>query len=124
MLSGNYLINAASGKVLDEPACSTTLGAVIDQCQITGGTNQQWQIVPLSNGYQCDSQHANQLAPMTRTTRPVACTRPVARPRSGSGSGSLPTRPSNGCSTPNRAALLRYKTVYRQVSGRPQLLDK
>jgi hypothetical protein len=51
MLSGNYLINAASGKVLDEPAGSTTLGAVIDQYQITGSANQQWQIVPLSNDY-------------------------------------------------------------------------
>ena len=51
MLSGYYLINASSGKVLDEPGGSTTLGANIDQYQITGSANQQWQILPLSNGY-------------------------------------------------------------------------
>ena len=50
MLSGYYLINASSGKVLDEPGGSTTLGANIDQYQITGSANQQWQILPLSNG--------------------------------------------------------------------------
>ena len=51
MLSGYYLINAYSGKVLDEPGGSATLGAVIDQWQINGGLNQQWQIVPMYNGY-------------------------------------------------------------------------
>jgi Ricin-type beta-trefoil lectin domain-like len=51
MLSGFYLANAYSGKVLDDPAGSINLGAVIDQYQITGSANQQWQIVPLSNGY-------------------------------------------------------------------------
>jgi Ricin-type beta-trefoil lectin domain-like len=51
MLSGFYLANAYSGKVLDDPAGSINLGAVIDQYQITGSANQQWQIGTLSNGY-------------------------------------------------------------------------
>jgi hypothetical protein len=42
LLSGFYLVNAASGKVLDDPGGSTTNGAVIQQFQLDGGANQQW----------------------------------------------------------------------------------
>ena len=42
MLSGFYLVNAASGKVLDDPGGSTTDGGVIDQWQLNGAANQQW----------------------------------------------------------------------------------
>ena len=45
MLSGFYLVNEASGKVLDDPGGSTSNGAVIDQWQLNGGTNQRWDFV-------------------------------------------------------------------------------
>jgi Ricin-type beta-trefoil lectin domain-like len=50
MLSGYYIANAASGKVLDDPAGSTNEGAVIDQWQLDGGTNQRWNLIPVGNG--------------------------------------------------------------------------
>jgi hypothetical protein len=50
LLSGYYLLNGASGKVLDDPNFSTSNGAVIDQWQLNGGTNQQWKLVPVGNG--------------------------------------------------------------------------
>ena len=50
MLSGYYIVNAASGKVLDDPAFSTSNGAVIQQYQLNGGANQQWDLVPLNDG--------------------------------------------------------------------------
>ena len=49
--SGWYLANAYSGKVLDDPGGTRALDAPIEQFQLHGGTNQLWQIVPLSNGY-------------------------------------------------------------------------
>ena len=50
MLSGYYIVNAASGKVLDDPDFSTSNGAVIDQWQLNGGANQQWNLVPVTDG--------------------------------------------------------------------------
>jgi len=50
LLSGYYIANASSGKVLDNPAFSTSNGAVIQQYQLNGGLNQQWQIDSLGNG--------------------------------------------------------------------------
>ncbi len=50
MLSGYYIVNEASGKVLDDPGGSTSNGAVIDQWQLNGGANQQWNFVKLPNG--------------------------------------------------------------------------
>ena len=94
MLSGYYLINASSGEVLDEPGGSTTLGANIDQYQITGSANQQWQILPLSNGSSAIVNTQTNLAWLTRTLRPVACTRPMARPRSSSGNRSFQPGPA------------------------------
>ena len=49
LLSGYYIINAYNGKVIDDPRSSTANGYV-EQYQLTGGTNQQWNLVPLSNG--------------------------------------------------------------------------
>jgi hypothetical protein len=50
-LSGTYyVVNAASGLVLDDPGFSTSNGAIIQQQQLNGGTNQQWSFVPLANG--------------------------------------------------------------------------
>jgi hypothetical protein len=46
LLSGYYLINAASGKVLGEPNFSSSNGTPIDQWQLNGGINQQWKLVP------------------------------------------------------------------------------
>ena len=43
LLSGYYIVNAASGKVLDDPGFSTSNGTPIDQWQLNGGTNQQWK---------------------------------------------------------------------------------
>src|SRR5271166_6069215 len=50
LLSGYYIVNEASGKVLDDPAFSTSNGAVIDQWQLNGGANQQWNVVPQKDG--------------------------------------------------------------------------
>jgi hypothetical protein len=41
LLSGYYIVNAASGKVLDDPGFSTSNGTPIDQWQLNGGANQQ-----------------------------------------------------------------------------------
>jgi hypothetical protein len=50
LLSGYYLINAFSGKVLDDPGFSTSNGVQMDQWQLNGGANQRWNFVGLSNG--------------------------------------------------------------------------
>jgi hypothetical protein len=50
LLSGYYIVNAASGKVLDDPGFSTSEGYIIDQYQLNGGANQQWNLDYLSNG--------------------------------------------------------------------------
>jgi hypothetical protein len=50
MLSGYYLINVASGKVLDDPGGSTSDGVQIDQWQLDGGANQRWDLVGVGNG--------------------------------------------------------------------------
>ena len=47
LLSGYYIINEYSGKVLDDPGASTSNGAVIDQWQLNGGTNQRWDLIPV-----------------------------------------------------------------------------
>jgi alpha-galactosidase len=44
LLSGYYIVNASSGKVLDDPGGSTSNGAVIQQYQLDGGFNQQWTL--------------------------------------------------------------------------------
>jgi hypothetical protein len=44
------LADASSGKVLDDPAFSTSSGAVIPQYQLNGGLNQRWNFVGLPNG--------------------------------------------------------------------------
>ena len=49
-LSGFYIVNAASGKVLDDPNFSTSNGAQIQQFQLNGGANQRWNLVRLGNG--------------------------------------------------------------------------
>ena len=50
LLSAYYIVNAASGKVLDDPGGSTSNGTPIDQWQLNGGANQQWNLVRLPNG--------------------------------------------------------------------------
>src|SRR5215470_11910898 len=50
LLSGYYIVNAFSGKVLDDPNFSTSNGAVIQQFQPNGGANQRWNLVRLANG--------------------------------------------------------------------------
>ena len=49
-LPAYYIVNASSGKVLDDPGRSTSNDAHIDQWQLNGGTNQQWTLVPLADG--------------------------------------------------------------------------
>ena len=49
LLSGYYIVNAASGKVLDDPGGSTSNGAVIEQWQLNGGMNQRWDLLPVAN---------------------------------------------------------------------------
>jgi hypothetical protein len=50
LLSGYYIVNEASGKVLDDPGGSTSNTADIDQWQLNGGANQQWNVVPQTDG--------------------------------------------------------------------------
>jgi hypothetical protein len=50
LLSGYYIVNAYSGKLLDDPAFLTANGTNIQQYQVNGGLNQQWRLVPLANG--------------------------------------------------------------------------
>jgi Ricin-type beta-trefoil lectin domain-like len=50
LLSAYYIVNEASGKVLDDPGSSTDTGADIDQWGLNGGTNQLWNILPVGNG--------------------------------------------------------------------------
>ena len=45
MLSGCYIVNAASGKVLDDPNFSTSNGTPMIQFQLNGGLNQQWKLL-------------------------------------------------------------------------------
>ena len=41
LLSGTYVINAYSGKVIEDPGFSTANGLDVQQHQLTGGGNQQ-----------------------------------------------------------------------------------
>jgi hypothetical protein len=50
LLSGYYIVNAYSGKVLDDPAFSTSNGTPIQQYQLNGLVNQRWDFVPLAGG--------------------------------------------------------------------------
>jgi hypothetical protein len=50
MLSGYYLVNAASGKVLADPGSSTANRTSVIQYQYNGGTKQQWSLVKLADG--------------------------------------------------------------------------
>jgi hypothetical protein len=52
LFAQNYkIVNANSGKVLEVQNGATGLGGVVDQWDWNGGAHQQWQIVPLGNGY-------------------------------------------------------------------------
>ena len=49
---GAYTLSyTASGKLLDVPGFSTTLGQQLDQWTANGGSNQQWYLQPTSDGY-------------------------------------------------------------------------
>ena len=45
-----YVVNAYSGDVLDDPNSSTSNGTTMDQWPINYATNQQWTFVPLADG--------------------------------------------------------------------------
>jgi hypothetical protein len=45
LLAGFYIVNEASGKVLDDPGASPNNGAFIDQYQLNGGMNQRWDLI-------------------------------------------------------------------------------
>jgi hypothetical protein len=50
LLSGYYIVNESSGKVLDDPGGSTAKGLVQEQFQLNGGANQRWDLVAVGNG--------------------------------------------------------------------------
>jgi hypothetical protein len=50
LLSGYYIVNEASGKVLDDPGASLNNFAVIDQWQLNGAFNQRWDLVQQPGG--------------------------------------------------------------------------
>ena len=49
LLSAYYIVNWDSGKALDN-SLSTIGGTVIDQRQLYGGANQQWNLIPQPDG--------------------------------------------------------------------------
>jgi hypothetical protein len=49
-LGPGYIANASSGKVMDIPGGSTDSGAIVQQFELGGGSNQQWMLVPLDDG--------------------------------------------------------------------------
>jgi hypothetical protein len=62
------LTNVGSGKVLDVPGASTSTGVQLEQWTATGGTNQQWQLRPNSDGsYQLFGRNASLAAATTST---------------------------------------------------------
>ena len=50
LLTAYYIINEASGKVLGDPGFSTSNGTSMIQWQLTGGSNEQWNLVQVGNG--------------------------------------------------------------------------
>ena len=85
LLSGYYIVNEASGKVLDDPGGSTNNGAVIDQWQLNGGANQRWDFVELGNGYyeivnEASGKVLDDRLSATRRDPDRSSTRPTARP--------------------------------------------
>jgi len=50
MLSGFYILNMESGLALDDTNFSTSNGNLMQQWQPTGGANQQWNLLTLSDG--------------------------------------------------------------------------
>jgi hypothetical protein len=47
----DYIVNVASGKVLDDPGGSLGGGTIIQQFQLNSGRNQLWQLLPQANGH-------------------------------------------------------------------------
>ncbi len=69
LLSGYYIVNEASGKVLDDPGLSANNGAIIDQWQINGGANQRWDLVPVGNGnYAIENEASHLVLDNSRST--------------------------------------------------------
>ena len=69
LLSGYYIVNEASGKVLDDPGASSSNGAHIDQWQLNGGTNQRWDLVPMGNGnYAIENEASHLVLDNSRST--------------------------------------------------------
>ena len=50
LLSGFYIMNEYSGKVLDDPGAPPNNVAIMDQYQLNGAGNQRWDLVPVGNG--------------------------------------------------------------------------
>ena len=71
LLSGYYISNESGGMVLDDPDFSKSNGAVIQQFQLNGGTNQQWNLVSLPDGNQkiVNAQSGMVLANYDHSTR-------------------------------------------------------
>ena len=68
LLSGYYIVNEASGKVLDNPGGSTSNGTPIDQWQLNGGANQQWNLDPGGERRLRDIQRGSGLGSTTRVS--------------------------------------------------------
>jgi hypothetical protein len=51
LLAGFYIVNAYSGKVLDDPGASPNNFAVIDQWQLNGAGNHRWDLISVGSGY-------------------------------------------------------------------------
>ena len=46
----DYVVNASSGELVDDPAFSTANGALVRQNQSNAGSNTPWTLVPLADG--------------------------------------------------------------------------
>src|SRR4051794_13306909 len=50
LLTSFYIMNVASGEVLDDPGSSTANGRQVQQFQLNGGANQKWNLNDKGNG--------------------------------------------------------------------------
>ena len=69
-LSGYYIVSEYSGKVLDDPGGSTSQNTFIDQWQLTGTANQQWNFTYEGNGYYAITNAKSGGGSPTMITRP------------------------------------------------------
>ena len=120
LLSGYYIVNGPAARCSTTRTSRPATGPLIDQCQLNGGANQQWNLVPLADGNRRDRKRVQRQGRWTTRqssksngTRNHPGPAPTAAPTSNGGSSSLP----NG----NDEVINAYSG---QGAGRPGILDQ